>query len=167
MREVDFDQVQNILSEQLKSGVFLTTESDGFVNTMTIAWGLSGHMWNKKCLTVAVRHSRFTFEMMGKSDYFTVSVPKKATLKKELVTCGTLSGRDMDKIEDAGLTLSYIEDFPVAVIDECDLHFVCKIAYQQSMDPTLIKAEYTKNQYKNHDYHTIYYGEVIGTYMKD
>lgn len=167
MKPVEFDQVQNLLAEQLKYGVFLTVAVDGVVNTMTIAWGNSGQMWDKKSFTVAVRHSRYTFELMERAEYFTISVPKKGTLKRELTVCGTLSGRDTNKIETAGLTAEYLPEIPVPVIEACELHFVCKMAYKQAMDPSLIQADYVKNKYKTHDYHTLYFGEVVGTYMRE
>lgn len=167
MKAVGFDEVQNLFAEQLKNGVFLTVESNGVINTMTIAWSNSGYLWDRMSLMVAVRHSRYTYELMENAEYFTVSVPKKGTLKKELVTCGTLSGRDTDKIDRAGLRLSSSPDTNLPIIDGCELHFVCKIAYKQAMEPTLVQSDYVKNKYKTHDYHTLYFGEVIGTYIAE
>lgn len=167
MKKIEFESVQNILAEQLKYGVFLNTEVDGVPNTMTIAWGNTGRMWDRESFSVAVRHSRYTFELMEKSEYFTVSVPAKGSLKKELGVCGTISGRVKNKFEETGLTITYLNEVKVPVIEECQLHFVCKIAYKQSMDPSLIKSDYVNNKYKTHDYHTLYYGEVVSVYIKE
>ncbi len=164
LREVEFEKVQNTILEQLKKGVFLTVDADGVLNTMTIAWANSGRIWDRDNLSVAVRHSRYTFDLMENSEYFTVSVPKKGTMKKELAYCGTVSGRDNNKFEEGGITAKYLMDIPVPVIEECELHIVCKVAYKQSMDHSLIRADYVKNKYKTNDYHTLYYGEVLGVY---
>lgn len=167
LKEVKFEEVQNKIIEQLKKGIFLTVEANGIVNTMTIAWGNSGRMWDRDSFTVAVRHSRYTFELMEGAAYFTISIPKLGTMKNELLLCGTVSGRDKNKFEEDGLTAKYLEDFPVPVIEECDLHILCKIAYKQSMDPSLLVADYVKGKYKSNDYHTLYYGEVIGVFEKE
>ncbi|WP_430884403.1 flavin reductase family protein [Fusibacter sp. JL216-2] len=163
-KELDFDEVQNQVIEQLKKGIFLTTQVGQIPNTMTIAWANSGQMWGKNSFVVAVRHSRYTFELMEDSEYFTVSIPRAGSLKKELGFCGTISGRDRDKFKEVGLTPSYLEDIPVPLIEECALHIVCKIAYKQAMEPSLIQADYVKQKYKTNDYHTMYHGEVIGVY---
>ncbi len=164
LREVGFEQIQNRVIEQLKKGIFLTTQADGGPNVMTIAWANSGRVWDKDSFMVAVRHSRYTFSLMEKSTYFTVSIPKTGTLKKELAFCGTVSGRDKSKFDETGITPKYLEGCSVPVIEECDLHVVCKIAYKQSMDPSLISAEYVEKKYRTNDYHTLYYGEVVGVY---
>ncbi|MBF4693349.1 flavin reductase family protein [Fusibacter ferrireducens] len=164
LREVEFEEVQDTILKQLKKGVFLTTKSGEISNTMTIAWAISGRMWEENSFAVAVRHSRYTFELMEKSEYFTVSIPKRDTMKEELAFCGTVSGRDQNKFEENGITAKYLTGCPVPVIEACELHVVCKIAYKQSMDPSLIKADYVKDRYKTNDYHTLYYGEVIGVY---
>lgn len=164
LREVPFEAVQNQLLEQLKKGVFLTVQPKDKPNTMTISWGNSGRIWDKDNFTVAVRHSRYTFELMEHSEYFTISVPKKDTLKKALAYCGTISGRDEDKLQTGGVTARYLENFSVPIIEECALHILCKIAYKQAMDPSLIQLPFVQNKYPTHDYHTLYYGEVIGVY---
>lgn len=164
MKKVEFENVQNIIANQLKKGAFLNTKVDGKSNTMTIAWGNSGRMWDRDCFSVAVRHSRHTFDLMEQSQYFVVSIPKLNTLKKELVFCGTVSGKDKDKFEEANITQQILEEFDVPGIEECELNIVCKIAYKQSMEPSLILSDYVKKKYQTNDYHTIYYGEVVAVY---
>lgn len=164
LKAVDFEQVQNVILAQLKKGVFLTTEVNGVPNTMTIAWANSGRIWERDSFMVAVRHSRYTFKLMEASEYFTISIPKKGTMKKELAFCGTVSGRDKNKFEEADITAKYLADIPVPIVEECDLHIVCKVAYKQSMDPSLIQRDYVNKKYQTNDYHTLYYGEVVGVY---
>lgn len=167
MRKIEFENVQEFLVKQLKAGIFMNTKTEDKLNTMTIAWGLSGRIWNKDCFSVAVRYSRYTYEMIEKSEYFTISVPALGTMKEELALCGTVSGRDRDKFAEANLTPLYLDESPVPSIAECDLHILCKIAYKQTMEPSLIQADYVKNNYSNYNYHAIYYGEIIGVYVND
>lgn len=164
MKKIEFNAVQDKILKQLKKGIFLTVEVDGVPNTMTIAWANSGRIWERDSFMVAVRHSRYTFELMEKAEYFTVSIPKEGSMKKELAYCGTVSGRDENKFQNEHIKAKYLGDYPVPVIEACELHVVCKVAYKQSMDPSLISAAYVEGKYKTHDYHTLYYGEVLGVY---
>ena len=52
------------------------------------------------------------------------------------------------------------------IIDECDLHYECKVVYKQAMEPGLLDENINKNYYSNHDYHVIYYGEIVASYIK-
>lgn len=162
---------QALISEQylakalagLPKGAFLTTAADGKVNTMTISWGSIGTVWQKPCFMVMVRPSRYTFELIEKSTEFTVSIPADE-MKKALGLCGTKSGRDMDKISAAGLTLLPGKAVSVPVIKECGLHFECRIVYKQTMEPALLNEHNDKTWYADGDYHTLYYGEIVAVY---
>ncbi|MCT4596738.1 MAG: flavin reductase family protein [Vallitalea sp.] len=167
MEKVDFNDNLNKLTQQLPQGVFLTVKDGEKINTMTIGWALSGRIWNENCLLVAVRYSRHTYEMMENTDEFVVSVPKEGVMKKELSFCGTKSGRDFDKFNECNLTPFYVDESNVPLIKECDLHFVCKKVYQQSMEPSLIGADFIHKKYCDKDYHVMYYGQVISTYKND
>src|SRR5664280_2761340 len=49
-------------------------------NPMTIGWGTIGYIWGKWILTVLVRPSRFTFQLMESADEFTVNLMSDACL---------------------------------------------------------------------------------------
>lgn len=167
MKKIEFEDIQIELLKQLKKGVFLNTKVGDKLNSMTIAWGLSGYIWNKECFSVAVRYSRHTYEMMEKSEYFTISIPASGEMKKELGICGSKSGRDIDKFDETNMTATYLDGFPVPTIEECHIHILCKIAYKQSMEPSLIKANYVEKCYDDKDYHVLYHGEVLSVYMSE
>ena len=55
---------------------FLLTSGDytkGHYNTMTVAWGYFGVMWNKPVAVVVVRPTRYTFDFINQYDSFTLS----------------------------------------------------------------------------------------------
>ncbi|MBP3398550.1 MAG: hypothetical protein J6K75_02215, partial [Erysipelotrichaceae bacterium] len=70
--------------EILPKGAFLTTKSEGKVNTMTIGWGYFGFAWGMPTAAVMVRESRFTKMAMDKEMEFTLTFPLDDSLKKEL-----------------------------------------------------------------------------------
>jgi len=124
-------------------------------------------MWNKPVFTALVRYSRYTYEIIEKSQDFTVSFPLKGMLNKELGICGTKSGRDMDKIKNAKLTLKNGEVVNSPIIDDCELHIECKIVYKQAMDETFLDNEIKNKAYPDGDHHVMYYGEIVKAYIKE
>lgn len=166
MKKVSFNNYLNDFTKQLPTGAFLTVKYKDKINTMAIGWGLGGIMWSKPVLMVAVRYSRYTYEMIENAQEFTVSVPASETLKEELIFCGSKSGRDYDKFKECNLTPVYVDNIKTPVIGECDLHFICKNIYQQSMEPSLIKSDSVKENYPSNNFHVLYFGEIIEAYKK-
>ncbi len=165
-KDVLYSQYADRVMEALPKGTFLTTAHNGKVNTMTIGWGSIGRIWQKPIFMVLVRYSRFTYDLIEKSTEFTVSVPFK-DMTEALALCGTKSGRDMDKIAVAGLSTTPGKKVSVPVIAGCNLHYECKIVYKQAMTPDTLDSEYQKACYANGDYHTMYFGEIVATYLDE
>jgi flavin reductase (DIM6/NTAB) family NADH-FMN oxidoreductase RutF len=151
--------------EQLQKGAFLTTKKDKKVNIMTIAWGGIQILWGKPFFVVYVRYSRYTYEMLEQNDEFTISVPLGENLSKELSYAGTKSGRDTCKIKDLNLNTIKGRKIDTPVISECELHYECKLRYRQAMEPGAIPFDQKKRYYPNYNYHMIYYGEIVDSYI--
>jgi flavin reductase (DIM6/NTAB) family NADH-FMN oxidoreductase RutF len=138
----------------------LTSGDNNKYNSMTIAWGSAGLMWDIPFVQVVVRPGRYTYEFMEKYNTFTVcSFPEK--YKKDLGTLGSRSGRDCDKISETHLTIvkSQIADAPC--FKEADLVFECKKMYFQDMDPANFLSDKIIKNYPNRDFHRIYFGEIL------
>ena len=174
-KEIDvFDYASEIL-KAVKKGALLTTKADNKVNTMTIAWGSLGIEWGKPIFTAFVRKNRFTKKQLDKSSEFTINIPYGDFDKKILGICGTKTGRDTDKIKEAGLTLESSEVISVPAIRELPLTLECRVSYKQEQDPKAITEENNRNFYPqdvdgsfhgaNRDYHTAYYGEIVAAYI--
>lgn len=144
----------------------LTAGNRSGCNTMTIGWCQMGRLWNQLVCTVYVRPERYTYEFAEKHDYFTVSLmPSDA--KQTMAFCGTKSGRDVDKISECGLTLSYGEgDAPF--FEEAELVLVCKKIYVQDLDLSgVVEEEGILPFYgKNGGWHRMYVGRVEEAYLK-
>lgn len=147
-------------------GAFLTVKSGEKINTMTISWGNVGYEWNRPIFTILLRKSRYTHDLIENSDDFTVSIPLSKNLKNALAVCGSKSGRDIDKFKECNLTLDKSQNVDTPIIGECELHYECKIVYKQEMNPQLLSKDIVKSSYADGDYHTLYYGEIVATYMK-
>lgn len=157
----------DLLTKQLKPGAFLTVKSGDAVNSMTIGWATEGIVWGKNVMTVMVRYSRHTYDLIKNAKTFTVSVPNLNTMNKELAYMGTKSGRDFDKYEETGLVLKDAKSVDTPVIDGCGAYYECDIIYRQAMDPSgIIPGKGVQEKYyeNNNDYHVIYYGEIVNCY---
>lgn len=169
-REINVWDYAGKIMEETGKGVLLTTKADGQVNTMTIGWGTIGIQWGKPIFIAFVRESRHTKKLLEKNGEFTVNVPLGAIDKSILGTCGTKSGRDVDKVKELGLTLEEPETISVPAIRELPLTLECKVIYKQDQNPAAIAPEYDTRYYakgtpNEGDYHTAYYGEILAAYI--
>ncbi|MCP4715650.1 MAG: flavin reductase family protein [Deltaproteobacteria bacterium] len=132
----------------------------GDYNAMTVGWGSFGTMWGKPFAQVVVRPSRYTFEFIEKYDTFTLcALP--ADYRKALNQLGSQSGRDGDKIAEAGLT-------PVAGLQaaapgyaEAELIVECRKLYGDDFDSSKFIDPSIADSYSAGDYHRSYYGEIL------
>jgi flavin reductase (DIM6/NTAB) family NADH-FMN oxidoreductase RutF len=94
-------------------------------NIITIAW--AGTVFSDPpMLSIAIRPSRHSYELVRKSREFVVNLPSireiKATDK-----CGVLSGRDVDKFAAMGLTPAPAKYVRAPIIAECPINIECKV----------------------------------------
>lgn len=127
--------------------------SDGKPNIMTAAWaGICNS--NPLSVAVSIRESRLSYENIMATKSFTINVPSTA-LVAEMDYVGNISGHDVDKFSELGLTpvkgdfvnAPYIKEFPIAI--ECEVtqvinlgshtQFIGKII-DTKVDAHLIKA---------------------------
>jgi flavin reductase (DIM6/NTAB) family NADH-FMN oxidoreductase RutF len=147
---------------QIQKGAFLTVAAEGRVNTMTIGWATMGYCWRKPAFMVAVRDSRYTFTLIEKAKDYTVSVPA-THMKKEIMFCGTKSGRDVDKFAALGLSAVSARKVGSPVLDIPGVHLECRIIVKTAMDPRLMAGD-LETLYPEQDYHTLYFGEILACY---
>lgn len=159
------DLKDNIFTSIGKDWMLVTAGDIGLCNTMTASWGSMGVLWGKNVATIYVRPTRFTYEFLERSDYFTLSFFTEEW-RDALTLCGTKSGRDVDKVNACGFSLAY-DPCGAPYFQEARLVLVCKKLYAQDMnpacflDPALDAANYPKK-----DYHRIYVGEILAAYQE-
>jgi len=129
-------------------------------NTMTVAWGYFGIMWNKPVAVVVVRPTRFTYDFMNQYDTFTLSAFDKK-YKKDLNLLGTKSGRDGDKIAETKLTIAPSKKVAAPTFEEAVLVIECKKIYWEDFNPERFLDASIEEKYPLKDYHRMYFGEII------
>ena len=164
-----FDYAGDIL-HALEKGVLLTTQANGKVNTMTIAWGTLGIQWSRPIFIAFVRTSRLTHDLLEANGEFTVNVPVSGSDLSLIAKCGTISGRDVDKIAANNLTLVDGELVSVPALKEYPITLECKVVYKQHQNLDALKPEYNERFYPvgkgpGFEAHTAYYGEIVAAYV--
>lgn len=164
-RKIDvFDYVEDVNRLMRDGGLLLVTKkNESDPNAMTIGWGFLGTMWRKPVFVVAVRLSRYTYEVMEDSDSFTVCLPSHK-MKNVLEVCGSKSGRDMNKFKELGLTEGESVSIKTPYIEEAPVHFECKIIYKDIVELGKLPREVESEVYPNKNVHMLYYGQVMGVY---
>lgn len=132
-------------------------------NTMTASWGGLGVLWGTPAATAYIRHSRYTKEFVDAGDYFTLTFLQDGH-RGALNLLGSKSGRDMDKMQDSGLTSVFIEGQPA--FEEAETVFICKKRYRGEIEAKdFLDPSIDAKWYGDHDYHTMYIGEIVACYQ--
>lgn len=140
----------------LTSGDFST----GNYNAMTISWGSLGVIWNRPFVQVVVRPQRYTYEFIERYDTFTVcAFPRQ--YHQALSLLGVKSGRDSNKITEAGLTPCAVPHVQAPAFVEASLVFECRKIYWHDFDPARFLDPAIHKNYPIKDYHRSYYGEIL------
>ena len=132
-------------------------------NTMTIGWGTMGTIWGppkggKQIVTVFLRESRYTTDILLRDEHFTVCFfPEEK--RKDLGLLGFKSGRtEPNKIALTSLTPKPLGK--AVGFEEAELTFVCKKIYTQKMDLEDLPADVRGFIYREGDPHYLFIGEI-------
>jgi flavin reductase (DIM6/NTAB) family NADH-FMN oxidoreductase RutF len=143
-------------------GWFLLTAGDyaaGAFNTMTVSWGGLGIIWGRALAMVVVRPQRYTYQFMERQNTFSLCA-FPASYRGALNMLGSKSGRNGDKIREAGLTPVALTQIAAPGFAEADLIIECRKSYFDDLEPAHFLADFIAPNYRN-DYHRMYFGEVL------
>lgn len=151
-----------------KEWMLITAGDSTSYNTMTASWGGLGWLWNKPVAFIFVRPERYTHDFIEKNDRLSLSFFSE-DYKPALQICGTKSGRDGDKVKEAGLSPKSLES-GVMTFDEARMVLDCKKLFKTEMtEAAFMDKELYARWY--HDQpggglHTIYVAEIENVYAK-
>lgn len=139
-------------------------------NTMTASWGGLGVLWSRPAAFIFVRDSRYTFQFLQSDSCFTMSFYPEE-YRPALQICGTKSGRDGDKIKEAGLTALESPSGNMAFA-QARMILECRKMFCQRMDRGNFQGPYgpaiTKKYYPSDDPsdHFLFVGEIVNVWVK-
>ncbi len=170
-REINpFDYASEIF-KALPRGILLTSEAEDCVNAMTIGWGTLGIEWGVPIFAAYVRTSRFTYDLIERTGEFTVCAPYgelSKTAAKAIGICGSKSGRDVDKLAQAGVHLVEADIVRPPAIKELPLTLECRVVFSQLQPIKDIDNRFGKFYVPNTAHsepHVAYYGEILKAYI--
>lgn len=130
----------------------------GKYNTMTASWGGVGVLFHRPVAYIFIRPQRYTKEFVDQSDYVSLSF-FGGKEKKALALLGAKSGRDGDKIKEAGL--SPFIDGKIVGFSEAETIFICRKLYADPLKESgFFGGKIPSEVYSAGDYHTLYIVEI-------
>ena len=132
-------------------------------NTMTASWGGLGVLWNKSIVTLFIRPQRYTYKFVEENPSFNISFFDKR-YKPALNICGSKSGRNFDKVKEAGLTPAITPKGNIT-FQEAYLTMDCIKLYADDLKPeSFIDKALIGKIYPTKDFHRFFIGEIAGCY---
>lgn len=149
----------NPFSKIGKEWALVSAGSRQNVNTMTISWGGMGVMWGKNVVFVFIRDTRYTKELIDRNEFFSLTFLSEK-YREALNYCGSHSGRDEDKIANAGLTSNVKIGIPY--IDEGNLVLLChKLSATRITEDSFLSHDIKDKWYGDGNMHTMYIAEIM------
>lgn len=167
MREIDAAKLSiEAVDLWMNRWLLLTAGTREDCNMMTVGWGGIGCMWSRPFAQVVVRPQRHTRGYMDSFPSFTLcGFPGQ--YRKDLLTLGTLSGRDGDKLSRTGLSLKPSREVSAPSYKEADLILECRKIYFQDMAPGNFLDPSIQDHYPENDFHRIYFGEILAVFLAE
>lgn len=105
--------------------VLVTSRFKEKSNITTLAWQTPvSH--RPKLICICMHKNHFSHSLIEKSKEFVVNVPSRDLIDK-VHYCGTISGREVDKFKQTGLTPLRAKFVHAPLIKECIAHLECKL----------------------------------------
>ena len=163
MKELKFNPMTLIGKEWM----LVSAGNEKSFNTMTAQWGHLGAIWNGDMPTAVIylRPQRYTRVFVDKENYYTLSFFDEA-YKKDLMYLGTHSGRDEDKLAKTSLTPVFSDES--VYFKEAKMVLVCRKVYKGVLhEESFIDQDILKKNYPEHDFHHVYFGEIVKAYVNE
>ncbi|MDR3366195.1 MAG: flavin reductase [Prevotellaceae bacterium] len=165
-KTIPFDAIRESATKLVSDGFLITAGNDSSFNVMTASWGAIGHLWGRDVALVFVRPQRYTFQFLQREQYFTLSfLPEQH--REALTICGTLSGRDTDKVKKAGLTPVTLAEGRLT-FQQASKVIVCQKLYGADFINPAAFADTTiaAKIYPQKDFHYMFVGEIVDVLAK-
>jgi len=161
------DYFAQTMQRMREDGLLLvSTGTDGKPNVMTVGWGTIGCIWSRPVFIVLVRPSRYTYSRLEQVSDFTVNVPP-SEISEAVEICGTVSGRNHKKFEEAHLTPIPSREVRSPIIQECVVHYECRTLHRNDLVPEALAQAVREEFYPSGDFHRVYFGEIVAAYADE
>ncbi len=124
------------------------TDSNGRPNIITVAWtGVA--CGTPPMVSIAINLMRYSHGIIKETGAFCVNIPDNETLHATDY-CGNVSGKDVDKFRELGLTPVKGDETECHYIDECPINMECLVRHSVVLGS-----------------HELFIGEVVAVHARD
>ena len=106
--------------------VLVTSGTMENANVMTFSWQTPVNTANPCLILLAISHIRYSYELIKQNHEVVINVPGEELLEQTHFV-GTVTGRNIDKFEESGLTPSAAKMVGPPLIEECAGHLECRV----------------------------------------
>lgn len=146
MKERDVATVWRLFRPEVLA--WAVAEHDGQRSICPVGWSMRTSA-TPPMMAVSVAPSRFTHGLIEGAGAFVLAYPGR-DLAQATQYCGSHSGRDVDKFEQAGVTALPGQRVAAPVIAECEVNLECRVV----------------DRFSTGD-HSIFVGEVVAAWAQD
>ena len=166
-KKISPEEIHGNVFREIGTNWMLITATDdaGAYNTMTASWGGAGILWNAPVCFIFVRPQRYTYSFTESGDIVSLSF-FGAGERRALGICGSKSGRDTDKIGEAGLTVIKTDEGATA-FTEAELILSCRKLYADDLKEACFFDAAALSNYPEHDFHRMYICKIESAYIKN
>lgn len=169
MKEIKVSKLkENFINIISKEWMLVTAGTEEKFNTMTASWGGTGFLWNRPVVFVFVRPERYTYQFIEEQDFFTLSFLGEDNKHIHKI-CGSKSGRDIDKIKEAGLKPIVISSHAIT-FEQSRLTLECKKLYTDMIKEDQFSQQGVFEQWygeKHGSPHRIYIAEITNILVNE
>jgi len=163
-RSVAPDKIPGNIVKLLSDAMLITSGTSEQVNVMTASWGGLGRFWEKPVTFCFLNPTRYSVQTMDKGDTYTISFYTEA-YRDAVMYCGSVSGRNTDKIKGSGLTPVKTPSGATAFA-EAWMIFECKKIVAQPISPSAVVEKDLPEDWTKNGFHKMYIGEILNVWIK-
>jgi flavin reductase (DIM6/NTAB) family NADH-FMN oxidoreductase RutF len=107
--------------------VMVTSGSMEKPNVMTFSWQTPANTGTPCLVLLVMHHARYSYELIKQNRELVINVPGEALLEQTHFV-GAVTGKDVDKFTESGLTPAPAKEVAPPLIEECAGHLECRVA---------------------------------------
>jgi len=163
-RQIAADKIPGNIIKLLNDAMLITSGTANQANVMTASWGGIGRFWEKPVAFCFLNPTRYSVQTMDKGETYTLSFYTEA-YRDALQYCGTVSGRNTDKIKGSGLTPIKTPSGTPA-FSEAWMIIECKKIVAQPISADAVVDKNLPSDWSKNGYHKMYIGEIVNVWIK-
>lgn len=125
-----------------------SVDSAGIPNIISLGWSMCTSSI-PPMVAISIGKTRYSHKLISKGKEFVLAFPGE-DMEREVLYCGTHSGRDVNKFKELGLIAVTAKKVRPPLIDRCIVNMECKVVGQLNTGD-----------------HTIFVGEIVASYLSD